>query len=230
MQTQSVQESREGFHDQQDANGGTQPGSVQDDNTQTVGSETQGGETHVPEDGGEFRVSQRQSPQTQVGSGVGHRSQHEFNGFNDLMYKNITKVEFFIIVIAATVTAVAVTLSLFFIIIVSNRRIRVLVAGAQDQGLGDQHEGNANEGNDEQDTLRETLASVQRCHIIGDGEGGKEHVDHHRQQQGRFGRQAFVAAVFGTQRLFVSVKTIIFVPGIAPLDEDEEDDEEDWLR
>ena len=203
VETKGVEEGRQGLENHEYTNGGSQEDGPDGEGNDGTHGETVLGETQVPEDGGQLGVSKRQSPETEVGGSVGNSSEDELDGLNDLMDENFTEVE----------GTVSVTMSTGsggrggFLFILVEDSIRVLVLVAEDEGLDEQHGGNANEGDDQKGGLEGSLTRVDGH--FGVLTGAEEHVDHHgKEERGRVG-------------VGQDVTHLVRVEGVVPLDEDE---------
>lgn len=93
MKTKSVQEGRQSLHNKQHSERGSGPNSPSskcDDGT--VGLE--GTHEHtIPEHSGQLRVSERQSPKTQIRSCVRNGSENEFDGVDNLVDHNFGELK-----------------------------------------------------------------------------------------------------------------------------------------
>ena len=192
METEGVEEGGKTLHEEKDTDGETGPDRPSDKDAKEVSTLKHKDHDAIPEDFRELGVGKRKSPETEVRSSVGDAPKDVFDGMNGLVDKNFTKVKLSTMSIIMSATAAdARRLSLLFVVIIFQDAGAILLGAhllfvevAEDEGLGEEHDGDGDGGNDKEDDLNSVLSAV---HVVLGIvlPGVKDHGNHEIEKHGR---------------------------------------------
>mmetsp|Transcript_3507 Transcript_3507/g.5329 ORF Transcript_3507/g.5329 Transcript_3507/m.5329 type:complete len:687 (-) Transcript_3507:294-2354(-) len=187
VETKGVEEGREGFHEKEDTDSEASPdGPSDEDGKEATLLEHEDHDT-LPEDLRQLGVGQTEGPETKVGGSVGDASEDVLDGVDDLVDEDLAKVKLFTVL---TMTAAGDAGDALLAVLLEEAGAVALgahllvVEVAEDEGLGEEHERDGDEGEGEEDDLDDVLAAV---HLVlwGVLPGVEDHGDHEVEELGR---------------------------------------------
>jgi len=148
VKTKRVQESGQSLHNQQHRKRRTGPHRERHEDKDDIPALDNAHEDSVPEHGGELGVGEGEGPETEVGGGVGDGSEDELDGVDDLVDHDLGELELF--TLSVPTTTLVLNHRSLLVLLETAMMHALLVVVAQEKGFGEEHDGDANDGDDGQ--------------------------------------------------------------------------------